>query len=83
MSYVATCMRDSETVYAMGDLMIDEILSHRDAADIGRIIAAAHAGNGDFERAIQQVTGKDARAVFQHVLATHWKPAPESTARLP
>jgi hypothetical protein len=63
---------DGRTGYAMGDLMVEEILKNQDISALGRLIKTARGDDGDFESAIRKVTGKDAQAVFQHVMTTHW-----------
>ena len=61
---------DSSTGYALGDLMVEEIMRNRSPRDVGRIVEAAR--RSDFETAIRQVTGADPRDVLQRVLKENW-----------
>ncbi len=64
---------DNELGYVVGDVMVSELMSGKPLSIYGQIIDAARSHGGNFDLAVQQLTGKDPRAVYAQLVKTYWK----------
>ncbi len=53
--------------------MVSELLKGKPLSVYGEIVNGARENGGNFEAAVQKVTGQDPRAVYAQLLKTYWK----------
>jgi hypothetical protein len=63
----------NESGYLIGDVLVLELLKGQNVSCFGKIISTARSNGGNFEAAIQQVTGKDPRVVYASMVQSYWR----------
>jgi len=59
--------------YLIANVLVLELFKGQDVSCFRNIISAARANGGNFEAAIQQVTGKDPRVVYASLARNYWR----------
>lgn len=63
---------DAGSGYTMGDVIVTQLFQGQPISLYGQIIDAARTDGGDFDAAVQQVTGRDPRAIYDTLVRTYW-----------
>ena len=64
---------DNELGYATGDVMVTLMFANKPISIYGQIIQLARSSNGNFEYALQQVTGTDSEKLYPQIVRAYWK----------
>jgi hypothetical protein len=64
---------DTDTGYAIGDVMASELFQGKRLSIFSQIISSARSSGGNFDMALQQTTGRDPRAMYAQLVKTYWK----------
>ena len=59
--------------YLIANVLVLELLKGKDVSSFRNIISAARSNGGNFETAIQQVTGNDPRVVYASLVRSYWR----------
>ena len=73
-TYEAMCsqpQQDADLKYLIGDVMVSEIFANKPLSIYGQLIKTARANGGNFEAAIQNLTGQNPRDVYTRLLQTY------------
>lgn len=71
-TYQALCsQQQGDLKYIVGDVMVSEIFANKPLSLYGQLITEARANGGNFETAIQKLTGQNARDVYSRLLKSY------------
>lgn len=59
--------------YAIGDVMVNELLKGKPLSTYAQILAQTKAAGGDWDTGLKQATGKDPRAVYAQIVKEYWR----------
>jgi tetratricopeptide (TPR) repeat protein len=67
--------RDSEMGYTTGDVIVSTFFANKPLSIYAQIIQLARSSNGNFEYALQQVTGRNPEECYSQIVRAYWKRA--------